>query len=136
MSKPIPSYTSLEESQPSNLLVHISYECILQERAREFDSYIYEIACSIVYPATAGHLSLRITGANSYRRSNIKEVPVTYHERGATTYVELFEDEQLEVRIITLDGIYGKAMYVARKQELCEQYTWQLTSNLQKITHA
>ncbi|GHO69570.1 hypothetical protein KSC_084620 [Ktedonobacter sp. SOSP1-52] len=132
MSKSIPN-TSLEESQPSDFLVHISYECILQERAREFDSYIYEIACSIAYPATTGHLSLRITGANSYRRSNIKEVPVTYHEHGATTYVELFEDEQLEVRIITLDGIYSKAIYVARKQELCEQYARQLTSNLQKM---
>lgn len=132
MSKTIPQ-TSLDESQANDFLVHITYECILQERAREFDSYIYEIACSIVYPATAGHLSLRITGANSYRRSNIKEVPVTYHERGATTYVELFEDEQLEVRIITLNGAFSKAIYVARKQELCEQYTRQLTSNLQKM---
>ncbi|EFH87298.1 hypothetical protein [Ktedonobacter racemifer] len=132
MSKTIPQ-TALDESQANDFLVHITYECILQERAREFDSYIYEIACSIVYPATAGHLSLRITGANSYRRSNIKEVPVTYHERGATTYVELFEDEQLEVRIITLNGAFSKAIYVARKQELCEQYTRQLTSNLQKM---
>jgi hypothetical protein len=132
LSKTIPQ-TSLDESQANDFLVHITYECILQERAREFDSYIYEIACSIVYPATEGHLSLRITGANSYRRSNIKEVPVTYHERGATTYVELFEDEQLEVRIITLNGAFSKAIYVARKQELCEQYTRQLTSNLQKM---
>lgn len=135
MSKTIPQ-TSLEESQANDFLVHITYECILQERAREFDSYIYEVACSIVYPATTGHLSLRITGPNSYRRNNVKEVPVTYHESGATTYVELFEDEQLEVRIITLNGTFSKAIYVARKQELLEEYARQLTSNLQQMKHA
>ena len=132
MSKPILS-TSLEESQSNDILVHISYECILQERAREFDSYIYEIACSIVYPATTGHLSLRITGANSYRRTTIKEVPVTYHETGAITYVELFEDEQLEVRIIAFNGTYSKAIYAARKQELFERYARLITSDLKKM---
>src|SRR2546428_12315602 len=98
--------SSLTKGSSSIPIVNLSYECVLRERLRESSSYLYEIACSITYPAASGHLSMRITGQNTYRSVSAKEVPFTRHEAGATTYVELLEAEQLEVRIVEHDGTY------------------------------
>ena len=114
--------------------VRISYECVLRERLRESSSYLYEIACSITYPAASGHLSMRVTGQNTYRSVSAKEVPFTRHEAGATTYVELLEAEQLEVRVVEHEGIYCKAFYYANRQELTEQSTRRVVSSIQRIT--
>src|SRR5438067_9847695 len=116
--------------------VRISYECVLRERLRESASYLYEIACSITYPAASGHLSMRITGQNTYRSVAAKEVPFTRHEAGATTYVELLEAEQLEVRIVEQDGTYCKALYAAHGQELSEQYARGVVSTILRIDAA
>jgi hypothetical protein len=113
--------------------VHISYECVIQERGRESTSYLYEVACSIIYPATTGHLSLRVTGQNTYRNVPAREIPFTRHEAGATAYVELIEAEQLEVRVIEFQGTYSKASYYAHGQELIEQYTRHIGSSVQRI---
>src|SRR5581483_5211500 len=99
MSMPTPP--SFETDQPAMPLIRLSYECILQERGPGAESYQYEIACSITYPVSSGHLSLRITGQNTYRQSPTKDIPFTPHDAGATAYIELHEAEQLEIRIIT-----------------------------------
>ena len=96
--------TSLSKDATGVPIVHLSYECILRERGREFASYLYEIACSITYPMTSAYLSVRVTGENTYRNAAAREVPFTRHEAGATTYVELLEAERLEVRIVERDG--------------------------------
>ncbi|GHO48919.1 hypothetical protein KSX_70820 [Ktedonospora formicarum] len=121
------------EDQSHDPVVHISYECVLQERVRESDSYVYEIACGITYPATTGHLSLRVMSMHSYRRTPIREIPFTRHETGATTYVELLEGEQLEVRIVTCDGTYHKVFYYTHGKELLEQYARRIISTIQQI---
>ena len=113
--------------------VRISYECVLRERLRESSSYLYEIACSITYPAASGHLSMRVTGQNTYRSVSAKEVPFTRHEAGATTYVELLEAERLEVRIVEHGGTYCKAFYLARGQELTEQNARGIVSTIHRI---
>ncbi|WP_220198888.1 hypothetical protein [Ktedonospora formicarum] len=125
--------TSFSEEPSNNPAIHIVYECVLQERVRESDSYVYELACAIMYPATTGHLSLRIMSTHSYRRSSPKEIPFTRHATGATTYVELLDDEQLEARIVAPDGTYSKAIYYAHGQELLEQYARQVVSTIQRI---
>ena len=56
------------------------------------------------------------------------------HEAGATTYVELLEAEQLEVRVIEHEGTYCKAVYSAHRQELIEQSARQIVSTIQRIT--
>lgn len=124
---------SLLKDQPDTPLIHLSYECILEERGRESDFYIYEIACSITYPVASGHLSLRVAGQNTYRKSAAREIPFTSHEAGATAYLELLETEQLEVRILAYEGAYGKAIYTARKQTLSEQYARYVLSRIDQI---
>jgi hypothetical protein len=129
--------SSLSNAQYNLPAVHISYECVIQERGRESTVYLYEVACSITYPATSGHLSLRITGQNTYRNVPAREVPVTRHEAGATAYVELLEAEQLEVRVIEYQGSYCKAFYSAHGQALVEQNTRHIVSTVQRIaSHA
>ena len=121
------------EEQSSYPTIHISYECVQRERVRESVSYHYEVACSIAYAATSSYLSMRVTGQNTYRNSATKDVPFTLHDRGATTYVELLEGEQLEVRIVDYDSTYSKAFYYAHRQELTEHSVRGFISNIQRI---
>lgn len=131
------SHSSSSENQSCFPAIHISYECVSQIRTRESEAYSYELACSINYPVASGHLSMRITGQNTYRKAAAREVPFTRHEAGATTYVELFEAEKLEVRIVEQNGNYAKAFYYAHGQELIEQNARRIASTIQRIdTHA
>jgi hypothetical protein len=130
---PSTSNTSLSNGQKNLPAVHISYECLVQERGRESITNIYEVACSITYPATSSHLSLRVTGQNTYRNVAAREVPFTRYEAGATTYVELLEAEKLEVRVVEPDGTYCKAYYYAHGQELIEQGARHIFSTIQSI---
>lgn len=114
-------------------LIHLSYECVLRERGRDTESYHYEIACSITYPVHSGHLSLRVTGQNTYRQSPSREIPFTSHEAGATAYIELQEAEQLEVRVVAFEGAYAKAIYIARKQTLSEHSTRYVVSQIEQL---
>lgn len=123
----------LSADQPGMPLIHLSYECVLQERGRDTESYQYEIACSIAYPVHSGHLSLRVTSQNTYRQSPTREIPFTSHEAGATAYIELHEAEQLEVRVVAFEGAYAKAIYIARKQTLSEQYTRYVVSKIEQL---
>jgi hypothetical protein len=132
MSASIP-HPSPSENQSRFPGVHLSYECIPQIRTRESDSYAYEIACSISYPVKSGHLSIRVTGRNTYRNASVREVPFTRHETGATTYVELLEAEHLEVRIVEQDGSYSRVFYYAHGQELTEQNARRIVSAIQRI---
>jgi hypothetical protein len=125
--------TFLSKDQSNYPIVHISYECVLRERLRESASYLYEIACSVAYPATSAHLSLRVTGQNTYRNIAAREIPFTRHEAGATAYVELLEAEQLEVRIVEHEGTYCKAFYYAHGEELIEQNARRVVSAIQRI---
>jgi hypothetical protein len=127
------STTAQSNDQASVPVIHISYECVLRERIRESATYLYEVACSITYPATSGHLSIRVTSQNTYRNAAVRDVPFTRHEAGATTYVELMEAEQLEVRIVQLDGSYCKAFYTAQARELSELYARQVVSTVEQI---
>lgn len=126
-------HPSLEEEQSGFPVVHLSYECILQERSREAATTLYEIACSITYPTKSAHLSVRVTGQHTYRNAPAREIPFTRHEAGATTYVELLEKEQLEVRIVEHEGAYAKAVYYAHGQTLTEQHVRRMTSTLHRI---
>jgi hypothetical protein len=123
----------ISENQSELPVVYISYECVLKERGRESSSYLYEVACSITYPATTAHLSLRVTGQNTYRNVAAREVPFTLHEAGATTYIELQEAERLEVRIVEYGGRYCKAFYYAHGRELIEQDARQVVSTIRRI---
>lgn len=114
-------------------VIRISYECLLREQLRESTTVIYEVACSIVYPAPSAHLSLRVTGQNTYRNMAAKEVPFTRHETGATAYLELLEAEQLEVRIVEVGAIYSKVIYCALGRELTEQNARWIDSIIQRI---
>lgn len=117
----------------SKPLIQISYECILRERTREMKNYLYEVAFSIIHlPATA-HLSLRVTGEHTYRNAAAREVVFTRSETGATAYIELLEGEQLEVRIVEIEGAYYKALYAAHAQELREQSSRNVLSTIQRI---
>ncbi len=127
-----PSKTSLSKDQHGYPVVHISYEYVLKERLRE-SLYLYEIACSITYPAASGYLSIRVTGQNTYRNVAAREVPFIRHEAGATTYVELLEAEQLEVRVVEYEGAYCKAVYYAHRQELLEQSARGVVSTIQRV---
>jgi hypothetical protein len=127
------SQSSSPENQDRFPAVRISYECVSQMHTREYDTYYYELACSIRYPATSAHLSLRVTGQNTYRKNAAREVPFTRHETGATTYVELLEGENLEVRIVEQDGSYAKAFYYAHGQELTEQNARRMVSTIERI---
>src|ERR1019366_9780037 len=78
VSMPAPTpHASAAESQSRFPAIHITYECVEQTRTRESETYSYELACSISYPATSAHLSLKITGLNTYRKAAAKEVPFT-----------------------------------------------------------
>ncbi|HTK11766.1 MAG TPA: hypothetical protein VL485_31630 [Ktedonobacteraceae bacterium] len=112
-------------------VVHISYEYVLQKKLRESATYLYEIACSLVYPATSAHLSLRVTGQNTYRNAAAKDIPFTLHDTGATAYIELLEAEQFEIRIVEQGGIYSKAFYLAQKRELMELNSRHIVSHIQ-----
>lgn len=127
------SHPSSSENQSRFPGVHISYECVSRMRTRESDTYSYEVACSISYPAASGHLSIRITGQNTFRQAAAKEVPFTRHETGATTYVDLLESEHLEVRIVEQNGNYSKVSYYAHGRELTEQNARRIVSTIQKI---
>ena len=129
----LPNENHLLKETSSSPVVHISYECILKERFRDSDSYLYEIACSVSSLVEAGHLSMRTTSQNTYRTSPAREVSFTRYETIATTYVELSDAEQLEVRIVTPGGTYWKAFYYAHEQELVEQNVRGIISTIQKI---
>ncbi len=101
--------------------------------SREAATTLYEIACSIAYPTESAHLSIRVSGQHTYRNAPTREIPFTRHEAGATTYVELLEREQLEVRIVEHGGAYAKAVYYAYGQALTEQHVRRITSTLQRI---
>ena len=126
-------HPTLVEEQSGFPVVHLSYECIQQERSREAATTLFEIACSITYPTESAHLSIRVTGLHTYRNAPAREIPFTRHEAGATTYVELLEREQLEVRIVEHGGAYAKAAYYAHGQALTEQHARSITSTLQRI---
>ncbi|HZT98933.1 MAG TPA: hypothetical protein VFA10_04700 [Ktedonobacteraceae bacterium] len=126
----VPSFSIDQSSVP---VVHLSYECVLRERGRESTSYLYEVACSITYPTASAHLSMRITGQDTYRNAAAREVLFTRHEAGATAYVELLEAERLEVRIVEHGGTYCKAFYLARGQELTEQNARGIVSTIHRI---
>ena len=121
------------KDQSSFPVVHIFYECDLRERVQESASYLYEIACSITHPTESAHLSVRVTGRNTYRNAPPREVPFTRHEAGATTYVELLEAEQLEVRIVEHEGNYSKVCYYAHGRELTEQKAKRVVSTIQRL---
>ena len=99
MSTPV-HFPSLTEDQSGFPSVQLSYECVLQERAREAATTRYEVACSITYPTASAHVSIRVTGQHTYCKAHTREVPFTRHAAGATTYVELLEREQVEVHIV------------------------------------
>jgi hypothetical protein len=128
-----PNETHPLKKQSSTPVIHISYECILKERFRDSDSYLYEIACSVSSLAESGHLFIRTTSQKTYRTSPAREVSFTRHETTATTYVELFDAEQLEVRIVTPEGMYWKVFYYAHDQELIEQNVRGIVSTIQRI---
>jgi hypothetical protein len=132
MTASTPHTSSLENQSPFPT-VRISYECVSQPRTRASDSFYYEIAFSITYPVTSAHLSIKVTGQNTYRNAAAKEVPFTLHGTGATTYAELLEGEHLDVRIVGLDGSYSKAFYYAHGQELTEQNVRRTVSTIQRI---
>jgi len=123
----------LARGQSSSPVVHIAYECIVQRRLQESESYIYELACSITYPVSSGYLCLRVTGKNTFQNKLAREVAFIRHEIGATTYVELLEGEQLEVRIVEHEGSYGKACYYAHGQELIELHARRIASSIQRL---
>ena len=114
-------------------LIHLFYECVLQDQGRDTEAYHYEIACSITYPVVSSHLSLQVTSQNTYRKSAAKAISFTSHEAGATAYIELSEAEQLEVRVVAYEGVYSKAIYIARKQELLAEYTRHVVSKIERI---
>ena len=130
---PASTHNISSKDQSSYPLVRISYECVLRERLRESASYLYEIACSITYPTASAHLSMRITGQDTYRNAPAREVLFTRHEAGTTAYVELLEGERLEVRIVEHGGTYCKAFYLARGQELTEQNARGIVSTIHRI---
>jgi len=132
MATPTSQQSSIE-NQSHFPNVRISYECVSQPRTRAADSFYYEIAFSITYPVASAHLSIKVTGQNTYRNAAAKEVPFTLHKTGATTYTELLEGEHLDVRIIELDGNYSKAFYYAHAQELTEQNARRIVSTIQRI---
>lgn len=117
----------------SKPMIHISYECIIRERSRESKTSLYEIACSITHLTTSAHLSIRVTGEHTYRNAAAREIAFTRSEAGTTAYIELLEGEQLEVRIVELEGAYGKALYSAHGQELIEQSSRELLSTIERI---
>lgn len=133
MSITTPSLQFTDE-QTALPVIHLSYECILLERGREADTYICEIACSITYPAPSSHLLIRVTSQNTYRGGTPRVIPFTSHENGATTYLELSEGEQMEIRIIAPDGTYSKALYTTTKSTFLEKYSRQMLSVLQPIS--
>ena len=105
----------------------------MREQSREAKSYLYEVACSVTHLAASAHLSIRVTGEHTYRKAAAREIPFTRSEQGATTYIELLEGEQLEVRIIEIEGDYCKAIYSAHGQELIEQSNREVLSRIQRI---
>lgn len=123
----------LLKDQSNAPVVQIFYECIQRERLRDSRSFLYEIACSITYPAVSAYLSMIVTGQATYRNGPTREVPFTRHEAGATAYVELLEAEQLEVRIVEHGGTYSKAFYRAQRQELTEQSARRILSTIQRL---
>ncbi len=126
-------HPSLAEEQSGFPVVHLTYVCIPQERSREAATPLYEIVCSITYPNVSAHLSVRVTGQHTYRNAPARELPLTRHEAGATTYVELLEREQVEVRIVEHEGEYANAVYYARGQVLTEQHVRRITCALHRI---
>ena len=132
MSTPV-HFPSLTEDQSGFPSVQLSYECVLQERAREAATTRYEVACSITYPTASAHLSIRVTGQHTYRNAPTREVAFTRHEAGATTYIELLEREQLEIRIVEHGGAYAKAIYSAHEQTLTGKQLRRITSRLHCI---
>jgi hypothetical protein len=121
------------EERPGCPVVHLAYECILQERSREAATTLYEIAFSISYPTESAHLSIKVTGQHNYRNAPSREIPFTRYAEGAATYIELLEREQLEVRIVEHGGAYSKAVYSAHGQMLTEQHLRRITSILQRM---
>jgi hypothetical protein len=132
---PSSTHNSPLPKDSSNIpVIHLSYECVVREHGRQTSSYLYEIACSITFPMISAYLSVRVTGQNTYRNAAAREIPVTRHEKGATTFVELIEAERLEVRIVDVEGAYFKAIYYAHGQELIEQSVRQVVSSIHQIT--
>jgi hypothetical protein len=129
----LPNETHLLREQTGSPIIHISYECILKERFRDSDSYLYEIACTVSSLVEAGHLSMRTTSQKTYRTSPAREVSFTRYETTAATYVELFDAEQLEVRVVAPEGMYWKAFYYAHDQELVAQNVRGIISTIQRI---
>jgi hypothetical protein len=114
-------------------VIQLSYICVFREQLRESSTSLYEVACSITYPAKTAHLSLRVTGQNTYRNSAAKEVSFTMNEAGATAYVELLESEQLEVRIVEFGGAYSRTFFHARHREINEQNARRVSSTIQQL---
>ncbi len=134
VSMSMPAHSpSLAEERSGFPSVQLSYECILQERVREGATTRYEVACSITDPTASAHLSIRITGQHTYRNAPAREVPFTRHEAGATTYIELLEREQLEIRIVAHGGTYAKAIYSAHEQTLTAKHVRRIASTLHRI---
>lgn len=130
MTESINKATPVQSEVP---VIHLSYVCVVREQLRESSTYIYEVACSIVYPTKTSHLTLRVTGQNTYRNSAAKDIAFTMSEAGATTYVELLEAEQLEVRVVGFEGSYTKAFYNAHGGEINERYARHINSTIEKL---
>jgi hypothetical protein len=81
----------------------------------------------------SAHLSIRVTGEHTYRNAAAREIAFTRSEAGATAYIELLEREQLEVRIVEIEGDYRKALYSAHGQELSEQSSREILSIVRLI---
>jgi hypothetical protein len=126
----MPASTNVVSTKP---MIQISYESILRERSRESKTYLYEVACSIIHLTASAHLSIRVTGEHTYRNAAGREIAFTRSEAGATTYIELLEAEQLEVRIVELEGGYSKALYSAHGQELTEQDIRGVLSTIERL---
>lgn len=126
-------HSTFTKGQSEFPAVHLTYECILRERSREAVSYIYEVACSITYPARSGHLSIRVTAHNTYRNAPPREIAFTSHETGATTYLELQDKEQLEIRFVEHEGLYCKASYVAHERTISELSARGFTSSIAQV---
>jgi hypothetical protein len=125
--------SSVSNDSSNSPVIHISYECTVREKLRESATYLYEIACSLTYPAASAHLSLKVTGQNTYRNAAAKDIPFTIHNTGANAYIELLEAEQLEIRIIESGGLYDKVIYLAQGQELTEMNSRNIVSTIQRL---
>jgi hypothetical protein len=76
---------------------------------------------------------VRVTAHNTYRNTPPREITFTTHEMGATTYLELLDKEQLEIRFVEHEGSYCKAVYGAHERAITEQSMRGFTSSIAQV---